>query len=62
MCITKKETVKIKTVMVSLWSEVGHLTDSCLEAVKVCQSGNRNWEAQGSKLTVASSKYDIYHL
>ena len=38
------QTVKIKTMEGSLWSEMAHLTDSCLEAVKICQGGNRSWE------------------
>ena len=33
-----------KTAVVSLWFDVAHLTDSLLEAIKVCQVGNGGQE------------------
>ena len=32
--------MRIKTAVVSLWFDVAHLTDSLLEAIKVCQGDN----------------------
>ena len=37
---TVEKKVRIKTAVVSLWFDVAHLTDSLLEAIKVCQGGN----------------------
>ena len=36
---TVEKKVRIKTAVVSLWFDVAHLTDSLLEAIKVCQGG-----------------------
>ena len=41
---TVEKKVRIKTAVVSLWFNVAHLTDSLLEAIKVCQGGNGNRE------------------
>ena len=52
----------IKTAVVSLWFEVAHLTDSLLEAIKVCQGGNGGRETiplnncQGKKMSIYSSQ------
>ena len=40
MYYTVEKKVRIQTVVVSLWFHVAHLTDSLLEAAKVCQGGN----------------------
>ena len=37
---TVEKKVRIKTAVVSLWVDVAHLTDSLLEAIKVCRGGN----------------------
>ena len=62
MNYTEKRKVRIKKVVVSLWFDMAHLTDCLLEAVNVCQDGNRGRESiplnncQGEKMSICGSQ------
>ena len=50
---TVEKKVRIKIAVVSLWFDEAHLTDSLLEAIKVCQGGN------GGRETIPLNNYQL---